>query len=337
MKPNLLTKSLLAWYKKSGRDLPWRVKGKAHFNPYYVWISEIMLQQTTVQSVIPYFERWIARFPTLESLALSSIDDVLFQWQGLGYYTRAKNIYKSAQLFYKLGYIPDTKEELIKYPGIGPYTSSSICAFAFNKPEVVIDGNVIRVIARLYGIKEEATYNLIFPYALEMTSKNEGADYASAIMDFGAVVCKPSSPLCEECPLKIYCKAFKHGWVNEIPVIKKIKKEKRKASVFLIFNEKKEIYIQKRKETGLLEGLYEFPWYYGGEEDKDILDRNWESINKNIKHVFTHFDLTINIKKGCFDKDAIQRMKLSKGIFVPLNKLIQYPFSTLMKKIIKII
>ena len=149
-----LTEQLLFWYQKNGRDLPWRVKGGAHPDAYAVWISEIMLQQTTVATVRDYFIKWMKKFPTIEVLAKSDLQDVLLTWQGMGYYTRARKIHECAKVLMQKynGQLPCTREELLKLPGIGPYSASSICCFAYNMPETVVDGNVIRVMARLYGI-----------------------------------------------------------------------------------------------------------------------------------------------------------------------------------------
>ncbi|MBR4926921.1 MAG: A/G-specific adenine glycosylase, partial [Alphaproteobacteria bacterium] len=186
-----LSELLLKWYQKNGRYLPWRVKGRAHHDAYAVWVSEIMLQQTTVKTVLDYFDRWMTRFPTLSDLAGADIQDVLLMWQGLGYYTRAKKMHECAKVLVEKydGQFPSNRSELLKLPGIGPYTASSICAFAFNLPETVVDGNVIRVIARLYGITTPIDKEDIYKRATALTSQKHGADYASAIMDLGATVC----------------------------------------------------------------------------------------------------------------------------------------------------
>ena len=165
-----LTLLLLKWYDRNGRQMPWRFRGKAP-DPYPVWVSEIMLQQTTVATVYDYFLRWMKKFPTLESLAKADIDEVLHAWQGLGYYTRAKKMHECAKVLMEKynGKFPENREELLKLPGIGPYSASSICAFAFNQAETVVDGNVIRVIARLYGITNEVDKDVIYPLAKELT------------------------------------------------------------------------------------------------------------------------------------------------------------------------
>ncbi|MGN1090994.1 MAG: A/G-specific adenine glycosylase [Alphaproteobacteria bacterium] len=322
-----LTDLLLAWYDKNGRQMPWRFKGKAP-DSYPVWVSEIMLQQTTVATVYDYFLRWMKRFPTMEALANANIDDVLLAWQGLGYYTRAKKMHECAKVVMNKynGQFPCDRQELLKLPGIGPYTASSICAFAFNLPETVVDGNVIRVIARLYGITKQVDKDMIYPLAQKLTSKTRGADYASAIMDLGATVCKPQNPICDVCPWKEVCVAHNKNIQNEIPIIKKPQKRKSEGAIFLCFDEKKKIFITKRNK-GLLSGLWEFPWNIDGQNPP--FNANWRQLNKSVHHVFTHIDFTADIFVAYNVKE--------QGTFVEISTLKDYAFSTLMKKVLKVI
>ena len=315
-----LTNDLLAWYQKNGRDLPWRTKGGAHFDPYAVWISEIMLQQTTVVTVWTYFDKWMKRFPTIQELAKADLQDVLLTWQGMGYYTRARKIHECAKVLmekYK-GQIPNNRDDLLKLPGIGPYSASSICCFAFNMPETVVDGNVLRVIARLYGITDEITAKDIYPLAEKLTSKQHGADYASAIMDLGAIICTPTNPKCTLCPWQQYCLARKHKIQESIPNIKKLEKKNISGQVYIFQNSQGEYLIRQRTEKGLLHGLWEFPWIKG-----PLLN----SKHPIVTHVFTHFKLTLQIihKKPPF--------AITNGIWVNPNNLEQYPLSTLMQKV----
>lgn len=326
-----LSDLLLKWYRQSGRDLPWRVKGKAHSDPYAVWISEIMLQQTTVKTVIDYYNRWMQRFPTLSDLAQADLQDVLLMWQGLGYYTRAKKLYECANVLvntYK-GIFPQTRNELLKLPGIGPYTASSICAFAFNQPETVVDGNVIRVIARLYGITQVVQRDDIYRRASLLTSQKHGADYASAIMDLGAMICTPTHPKCAECPWKKQCVAYHKNLVEQIPLIQKPVKQERIGTLYLIQNKNGDYYIQKRLGKGLLSGLYEFPWSY---ESVPPVPGKWNCTSTRITHTFTHFHLTLNVQKIMADT-----VPDGHGFFVPKTNFSDYPFSTLMKKVFKIL
>lgn len=328
---SLQANQLLDWFYKHGRkDLPWRVVGGAHDNAYAVWISEIMLQQTTVQTVKDYFVRWMDKFPTVESLAQANLDDVLHAWQGLGYYSRARKIYECAQILVEKynGHMPETRDDLLKLPGIGPYSSASICAFAFNKPETVVDGNVVRVIARHEGLEHFVTKDEIYDIAKLITPQDNGADYASAIMDLGACVCTPKNALCESCPWQKTCKAYQLGLVSKIPQIKKLEKKQKKGVVFLIQNEKGEYFIQKRTEKGLLNGLYEFLWV----EYDNLMPFDIKKCLKlgSVSHTFTHFQLSLDV---FFVKS--NNYHNPEGIFVSSSQFKDYAFSTLMKKVWK--
>ena len=333
---SVLADCLLQWFTLNGRDMPWRVKGKAHENAYAVWISEIMLQQTTVKTVLDYFPRWMQRFPTIEALAQADIDDVLHCWQGLGYYTRAKKIHECAQLIMQKynGIIPNNRDELLKLPGIGPYTASSICAFAFNLPETVVDGNVIRVIARLYGLTHAVTKEEIYDLACKITPQNHGADYASAIMDLGATVCTPEKPKCTDCPWQTFCIAHQKNIAEQIPLINKPQKKIKTGYIYLIQDEIGAYYIEKRQGKGLLSGLYEFPWQENQETYPLYPSSDWIKTDKSIKHTFTHFQLTLYIVQL---KTTHSICPLTNGQFVPISQFKNYAFSTLMKKAIKLI
>ena len=322
---------LLAWYRTSGRELPWRVRGGAHPDPYAVWVSEIMLQQTTVKTVLDYFPLWMKRFPTLKSLAESSLDDVLKQWQGLGYYARARKMHECARhvMTFCGGVFPREREKLLKLPGIGPYTASSLCAFAFDLPETVVDGNVIRVLARYRGVTGEVDRNIIYPLAAELTPRTSGADYASAVMDLGATVCRASSPLCGECPWGKNCVARRKNLQEEIPVLKKLEKKKKAGAVFVLENDCGELFIRRRPGRGLLAGLWELPW---SDDGAFPFESCWREMPYSVRHVFTHFDLELRFFRGTppFPEEFI-----SGGVFVAGRDLPEYAFSTLMKKVLK--
>ena len=320
--PQNLTKQLLDWFKKYGRDMPWRVKGRAHPNAYAVWISEIMLQQTTVVTVKDYFIRWMKKFPDIKTLAQADLQDVLLAWQGLGYYTRARKIHECAQVLMEKydGKILNTRDELLKLPGIGPYTASSICCFAFNQQETVLDGNVMRVIARLYGITKEINAKDIYPLAEKLTSREHGADYASAIMDLGAAVCTPTNPRCTLCPWHQECSAYKQKIQESIPQNKKLEKKNVTGQVYLWQNSKGEYLVRQRTEKGLLHGLWEFPW-----QEAPLL----KGKHPTITHVFTHFKLTLQV---LYTKPPFS---VQNGIWIRSTDFNKYPFSTLIKKVIK--
>ncbi|MBP5343650.1 MAG: A/G-specific adenine glycosylase [Alphaproteobacteria bacterium] len=314
------TQALLKWYYKNGRRLPWRTIGSAHKSPYEVWISEIMLQQTTVATVLNYFQKWMERFPTVQALATADIQDVLLTWQGMGYYTRARKIHECAKVLMDQyqGQIPTTRDELLKLPGIGPYSASSICCFAFNRPETVVDGNVIRVIARFYGIIQEVNASTIYPLAQKLTSLKHGADYASAIMDLGAMLCTPTNPKCNECPWHGLCIAAQKKIQNQIPKIKKLEKKEKAGLVYIIRDSQGRYLIRKRTEKGLLHGLWEFPWQ---EVTTAPIDAS------KVVHVFTHFKLTLYLTSG---KTNI----CPDGIWVDKKDFKNYPFSKLMQKVV---
>lgn len=323
-----LSTALLEWYYQNARKLPWRTIGGAHFDSYQVWISEIMLQQTTVKTVEGYFQKWIKRFPTLKELALADEQEVLLYWQGLGYYTRARKIHECAKVLLNTynGQFPRKRKELLKLPGIGPYSASSILAFAFNQKETVVDGNVIRVLSRLYGIETAVDKEKIFQLAEELTDSKHPADYASAIMDLGATICTPQSAKCLLCPWQKYCIAKEKCIQDKIPVIQKPEKKRFDGYVHLIQNKNKEFFIQKREEKGLLNGLYEFPWT----KEKTLLFKsNWNETGQTVSHTFTHFHLTLTLVETT--KNSLPN---EKGIFVHPNDFEKYPFSTLMKKVI---
>lgn len=329
MKDEKLSKLLLKWYAQHGRDLPWRVKGGAHPDPYVILVSEFMLQQTTVKTVIPYFHRFMGRFPTVQALAAADIDEVYQLWQGLGYYTRARSLHATAQKIVNdfAGKFPESRQDVLKLKGIGAYTAASFLALAFNQPETVIDGNVMRIIARLCHLTDslDVVADTIRLKAEELTSRGQPADYASAIMDLGATVCTPKNPQCLLCPWAEYCRSKGSSDIEQIPARRKLEKKEKHGSVYLIYNSQGEVLIRKRTEKGLLSGLYEFPW-----ADEGQLLANAEDTQTEVTHVFTHFKLTLRVYT--LQTDVVP---VSLGFFISPETLENYPFSTLMKKVIK--
>ena len=250
------------------------------------------------------------------------MQEVLLTWQGMGYYTRARKIHECAKVLADKynGKIPNNRDELLKLPGIGPYSASSICCFAFNIPETVVDGNVMRVIARLYGITKEINAKDIYPLAEKLTSREHGADYASAIMDLGATVCTPTNPRCTLCPWHQECSAYKQKIQESIPQIKKLEKKNVTGQVYLWQNSKGEYLVRQRTEKGLLHGLWEFPW-----QEAPLL----KGKHPTITHVFTHFKLTLQV---LYTKPPFS---VQNGIWIRSTDFNKYPFSTLIKKVIK--
>ena len=330
MKKQELSELLLKWYNAHGRTLPWRVKGGAHPDPYVVLVSEFMLQQTTVKTVLDYFPGFLKRFPTAESLAAADLEEVYRYWQGLGYYTRARSLYATAQTVVNEfdGKFPQNREEVLKLKGIGAYTAASFLALAFNLPETVVDGNVIRIICRLHHLTAPVAEieNLIREKAAALTDRKHPADYASAIMDLGAMDCTPKNPQCLLCPWQHECLSRGLPELERIPNRAKPAKKEKNGSVCLIFNAKGEILIRKRSEKGLLSGLYEFPWTDEGSLPFDGLN----DTGLNVFHVFTHIRLNLEIYVLHINSDI---PPVADGFFTAIEKLSDYPFSTLMKKV----
>jgi A/G-specific adenine glycosylase len=255
---------LLEWNRKSNRrEMPW----KGEKDPYKIWISEIILQQTRVEQGWAYYERFISNFPTVDHLAQATEDQVFKLWEGLGYYTRCRNLIATARFISHArgGRFPDTYEEISKLKGIGPYTAAAISSFAFNLPHAVVDGNVIRVLSRVFGIdapvNEGSSRKLFSNLANELMGLHNPAAYNQAIMDFGATVCKPKSPECGNCPFREECKAFNLQLVNKLPNKQKKPAKKKRYFHYLIIDHNGELYLKKRKGKDIWQNLFEFCLY----------------------------------------------------------------------------
>ena len=302
--------NLLKWFKTSGRhDLPWQ----KNVNPYRVWVSEIMLQQTQVKTVVPYFERFMERFPTIDSLSFASIDQVLHLWTGLGYYARARNLHKTSIIIASEldGQFPDTVDELVSLPGIGRSTAGAILALSMNKRASILDGNVKRVLARFFLVQgwpeQTKIKNQLWEIADKNTPVRNFSHYTQAIMDLGATVCKRSSPACLCCPLNTECKAYITNQIEHYPG----KKPKRlmptkKVCMYIVENELGEILLEQRPPEGIWGALYSFPEKLATsrENEKPMSSKNHSpqlAIPSNhclptIRHTFSHFHLEIQPK-----------------------------------------
>lgn len=322
-----MSELLLEWFASNGRSLPWRVKGGAHPNPYVILISEFMLQQTTVKTVIPYFERFMRRFPTVKALADAELEEVYACWQGLGYYTRARSLHATARMIAERGHFPQNRDEALKLKGIGVYTAASFLALAFNLPETVVDGNVARIICRLYHLTQPAgeIKEIIRRKAENLTDRQNPADYVSAIMDLGALVCTPKNPQCLLCPWQQFCLARKQNDEKNLPCRNKTAKKEKNGRVYLFYDGEGRIFIRKRTEKGLLSGLYEFPWT---DDETTAPFSQTEDTGLKISHIFTHFKLNLKIFTA---QNALPPQ--NDGLFVRPQDLADYPFSTLMKKV----
>lgn len=337
----MLQDPILSWYDANRRHLPWRYAPGVMANPYHVLLSEVMLQQTTVATVKDYFLRFIKRWPTLTDLAKAPLDDIYHCWQGLGYYSRAKNLHKCANhvVTHFNGIIPNSLEDLITLPGIGPYTAAAIGSIAFDQPTVPVDGNIIRVFSRIFAITTPlpALKQEIFELVKDYVPTQRSGDFAQALMDIGATICKPRSPLCEGCPVQNLCQSYAKGTADTIPMkIAKPIKPRRYGVIFWVENANGEIAIQRRPATGLLANMMEIPgtpWLDTPPnievilKDKSFSKGPWILLDKIIKHTFTHFHLELQILKG-YDNEPLGQLMCSPSDFA------NHAFPTLMRKVI---
>jgi A/G-specific adenine glycosylase len=298
--------NLIAWYEKNKRDLPWRDTK----DPYKIWLSEVILQQTRVAQGLPYFEKFILAFPTVLDLANAESDLVLRLWQGLGYYSRARNMHKTAKIIAEKGTFPDTFVELRKLPGIGDYTAAAIASFAFEEAVAVVDGNVFRVLSRYFGISDDiaspAGKKVFARVAAEQILNEKPSQYNQAIMEFGALHCKPAAPLCETCDLRPHCFAFAHKKQETLPQkSKKTAQRERFLHYFLVMHAGK-ILLKKRQNEGIWEGLYDLPCY---ESSRDTDVKDW------LGKYFSGTDFLSEVEKIYETKHLLSHQKLHIQIF----------------------
>lgn len=347
----MIENPILKWYDVNQRHLPWRALPGKIPNPYHVLLSEVMLQQTTVITVKDYFNRFIDRWPTLADLAKAPLEDVYHAWQGLGYYSRAKNLLKCAQEIqdYFDGCIPSTEEKLLTLSGVGPYTAAAIAAIAFDQPTVPVDGNIIRVFSRLYAlmIPLPALKMEVFNLVKNHVPSQRPGDFAQSLMDLGATVCKPKNPHCSLCPVRSFCQAYQRGLSlsttfrpDDLPFREPKKvKPKKHGVIFWYESPDNQVWIRKRPPTGLLANLMEIPgtsWEESIFDLDDILKEapfsqtSWELLESSVQHTFTHFHLTLRVLKGKGNHKA--------GDFTCYpSEFGKYAFPTLMKKVIKVV
>ncbi|MEP3889924.1 MAG: A/G-specific adenine glycosylase [Hellea sp.] len=335
---------LLRWYDAQGRTLPWRVRpedraaGKIS-DPYAVWLSEIMLQQTTVPHATPYWRKFLAEFPTVDDLANADRDRVLTLWAGLGYYARARNLHKCAQTVRDEhgGRFPQSEAELLKLPGIGPYTAATMAAICFDEATNIVDGNVERVVSRIFEIqaplpKSRPEYRRL---AGTLAPQKRAGDYGQALMDLGATLCTPRSPKCGECPWQAYCAAHKDNSQTDYPKkLKKVKLPVRYGAAFVLRNDEA-VLLRRRPDKGLLGGMMGFPGTEWGERSKEPLEaapekRNWEKCQGEVKHIFTHFELRLDVYR------AEAADKSTEGEWAQLDNIKNYALPTVMKKVLSL-
>jgi A/G-specific adenine glycosylase len=304
---NAFRQAVLMWYDRHGRDLPWRVKGRAHPSPYAVWLSEIMMQQTTIPMGTPYFLSFMKRWPTVADLAAAPEDHILKAWAGLGYYARARNLYKCARLIVSDygGAFPASYSDLLELPGVGPYTAGAIAAIAFDLPATVADGNVERVMARVFAVTDPLPAGKKKLHALAAALSEErsdrSGDYAQGMMDLGATICIPRAPKCGLCPVSSFCEGKRQAIQETLPArAPRGAKPKKFGYVYWIEDGKGRVLYETRPEKGLFGGMNGLPtsnWEHkkGAVTHPEFLKgKNILPLPKrNIRHVFTHFDLTL--------------------------------------------
>lgn len=333
---------VLAWYDRHRRQLPWRAAPGDHPDPYRVWLSEIMLQQTTVAAVVPYFRRFMERWPDVRALALAPLDEVLVAWQGLGYYARARNLLKCARTVTDAhgGAFPGTAAELVTLPGIGPYTAAAIAAIAFDAPQVVVDGNVERVIARLHAVAQPlpASKPVLHELAAGLSPKRRAGDYAQAMMDLGATVCTPRGPKCGLCPLAGTCGAYALGDPAGYPKRAPRKRRPvRRGTAWFAVNERGEVLLRRRPQDGLLGGMMEVPSSPWREQAAPAwapppLAARWQVSAEPVVHVFTHFRLELEIAWAQIPaRDGA--VLAPDGVWVAPDRLSRHALPTVMKKV----
>ena len=333
------TNHILSWYHKDKKQFPWRQTRDA----YKIWVSEIMLQQTQVQTVIPYYNRWIEKFPTLKHVATATDNELFKHWEGLGYYQRVKNFRDAcAQVLDDYnGIIPNTKQELINLKGIGDYTGSAIASIAFNHPNHVIDGNVKRIMSRLICLPNflSKSMNKIDKFLSTHISLQYPGDFNQALMDLGRYICTPKTPKCAMCPISKYCHAYLNDKIDKYPVKLNRKKEfpHYNIGVGVIWHNDK-ILITKRKKNGLLGGLWEFPGgkIENGETHQDCINREMkEELNiivdisnfiLKINHKYSHFGITLHAYTCYYKSGEIKCNAADDFKWIHPNNIEDYPF-----------
>jgi A/G-specific adenine glycosylase len=340
---------LLDWWDRERRELPWRTQPGRVPDPYRVWLSEIMLQQTTVKAVIPFYERFLVRWPNVTALASAPLDEVLAAWAGLGYYSRARNLHKCAKLIAEQhgGRFPTGSGELVKLPGIGPYTAAAIAAIAFGEAATPVDGNIERVMARLFAVTVPlpASKPTLKSLAGSLTPPARAGDFAQALMDLGASVCTPKRPSCLVCPLQTNCRAHADGLAAQLP-LKPAKADRplRVGLAFVALREDGSVLLRQRPEAGLLGGMLEVPsteW----SEALPPLDQalraapvhgQWWAVPGTVTHTFTHFRLELMIYRAVVPNETAltfwadpQRCR-----WVPRRALTSAALPSVMRKVV---
>ena len=338
------TKILIHWYSEHKRELPWRETR----NPYYIWLSEIIMQQTQIKQGLPYYEDFVANFPTVYDLAKAEKSTILKLWQGLGYYSRARNLHFSAKYIVDElnGEFPKTYKELLKLKGVGDYTASAIASICYNEPTAVVDGNVYRALSRFFGIEVpiNSTQGIkkFKTLAQSLLPKNNIGDYNQAIMEFGATQCKPKTPNCKICPLNATCVALRFDRIAELPVkISKTKISKKHFNFLVFVSENNETILEQRIEKGICQYLYQFPLI---ETSESLLHENFKNNNNVVTYIngmdysFSLFNETEIVHKlshqHLYTKFWILKVKELPEKGIDISKIKSYPVPVLISRFI---
>jgi A/G-specific adenine glycosylase len=341
--------NLVEWFNKEKRDLPWRRTS----DPYKIWVSEVMLQQTRVDTVIPYYNRFLEKYPTLQSLAYAPQEELLKMWEGLGYYSRARNLQAGVKEVVEKydAKVPNNRHDISKLKGVGPYTAGAVLSIAYNKPEHAVDGNVMRVLSRVLHINEDIAQpktRKVFEQAVEMLiDPHHPGDFNQALMDLGAMICTPTSPKCLLCPVREYCTAFQEGDPERLPVkSKKTKNKKIKYDIYVAYDQDGRYLLEKRPSEGLLADMWQFPMV---EIQKDAKLKTSEQFQSDysvdiknevddhlltFKHVFSH--LTWEMDCYLVKIEQVTELPENAGLFTK-DQMKQLPMSVLMLKILNVL
>ena len=343
---------LLAWYDAEKRDLPWRQTS----DPYRIWLSEVMLQQTRVDQATPYYRRFIERFPTVETLAGSDLDDVLLCWEGLGYYSRARNLHQAARRVVEKfdGRVPDEEHDIKTLPGVGDYTAAAVLSIAYNKPHAVVDGNVVRVISRVFAFGDDvntaSSKRALSSAAGALLDLERPGAFNQALMELGATLCSPSSPSCAACPLQQVCAASKARNPESYPVsAKRGRVPHHDISVAVVFDQDGKVLIQRRAEDAMLGGLWEFP---GGkrEEEETLEEACIRELREElgvevvlgerfcrISHAYSHFRITLHAFRARIQSGDVKSNQGLPVRWVYLRELSGFAFPRANRKLIDIL
>ncbi|MDA0709743.1 MAG: A/G-specific adenine glycosylase [bacterium] len=342
-----IVQALLSWYRANKRDMPWRQTR----DPYHILLSEFMLQQTQVDTVIPYYHRFLELFPTVHDLAGANQDRVLKAWEGLGYYARARNLHRAAKAISEEygGAVPDRYEVLKTLPGFGPYTTAAVLSIAFGKDHAVLDGNVIRVLTRLFNIADDVTRasvkKALWAKAESLLPKGLAGDYNQAIMELGAVLCTPRNPVCKSCPLAQSCQAHRAGIQESLPVKAAKKARPHHTLGAAIVWRKNKVLITQRPQEGLLGGMWEFPAATQKAPEslqETCLRGALETVGirvqilnrfRSVEHAFTHFSITLHAFQCRHVKNKTQALSCDNFAWVSLPELSDYALSRTSRKL----